>query len=168
MPQPPLEYRFTLTEQDLVDAARLSARPFFRLVGAMGAVVFLAGLLLFLLQPDSTVAVAAMFAGPIAIVLARIGYVSRWAVRRRAAALIGAEAAVTVSDEGITFRQPGISGEIRWSALTGIREDARMLFLMQGGVYRYGFPKRVFETPADLAAFRSAVQAGIDSVTSSG
>jgi hypothetical protein len=163
VPDQPLEYRFTLTEQDLVDAARLSARPLFRLVAVLGGIVFVLGLALILAGVESSVAPAAVVAGPLAVVLARVGYVSPWAVRRRAAALIGAECQLSVTDEGVAYRQPGISGEIRWSALTGTIEDARMLFLMQGGVHRFGLPKRVFGSAAALEAFRAAVSAGIAS-----
>jgi hypothetical protein len=164
----PLDYRFTLTEQDLVDAARLSARPLFRLVAVLGGIVFVFGLVLILARVQSSVAPAALIAGPVAIVLARVGYISRWAVRRRAGRLIGADCEVAVGPEGVTYQQPGISGQIRWSALTGTIEDARMLFLMQGGVHRFGLPKRVFSSAAELDAFRGAVTEGIASERSAG
>jgi hypothetical protein len=153
-----LSYRFTLTERDLVDAARLSAQPLFRLVAVLGAILFVVGLLLLLARPDSTVGLAAIIAGPIAILAARIGYVSAWAVRRRAGRLVGAECELIVADEGLRFTQPGISGTIEWSALTGTKEDDRMLFFMQGGVHRFGLPKRAVGGPEDLDRLRQAVR----------
>jgi hypothetical protein len=154
----PLAYRFTLTERDLVDAARLSARPMFRLVAVLGAILFVGGLVLFLVRPDSSAGLAAVIAGPIAILAARVGYVSPWAVRRRAGTLIGAECELIVAEDGLHFTQPGISGTIEWSALTGTKEDGRMLFFMQGGVHRFGLPKRAVGVPEDLGRLRELVQ----------
>ena len=163
----PLAYRFTLTEQDLRDAARLGARPLFRLVAVLGGILFVGGLLVFLVRPDSTVGLASMIAGPIAIVAARVGYVSPWAVRRRAGRLIGADCELIVGDEGLTYTQPGMTGAISWTVLTGLKEDERIIFFMQGGVHRFGLPKRVVGSAADLAALRERVQERIAAAAAS-
>lgn len=158
--QSPTDLRYTMTLDDLVDGARLVQRSFRRGATILGVVVAIAGVVV---VSDSSLGLAMIGYGVLDLALIWARPVERFLLRQRVARLIGNKCEIALTDDALRFRQGGVNGEIAWSALTGIREDARTLALVSGGVARMGIPKRAFGSEAHLAAFRRQVAAKIAS-----
>ena len=143
---------FTITLDDLVDSQRLSSR---KVAIASGALVAF-GLGIFAL--GSAVGLVAAVLALLALLEWRFPTVDRWLLRRRFAARIGAEVEFWTDERGIEYRQTGFSGHIDWATITSIKEDARSLTLMQGGLRLMGIPKRAFGSDDAAAAFVAEVR----------
>lgn len=159
--QHPMTIHYTMTLDDLVDGNRLVQRAFRRFVTAVGVVVGLAGVALVLISPG-WLGFAMIGYGLLDLALIWARPLERFLMRRRVARLVDNECAVAVTASGLSFVNGGVHGEVAWSALTGIREDARTLAVVSGGVARLGMPKRAFGSEADLAAFRNEITSRIE------
>ncbi len=156
------EISYTMTVDDLVDGGRLVQRPLRRFAIMLGVVACIAGAGL-VLAGDRVLGAAAVIYGLLDLAIMVAGRpMERFAVRRRAGRLIGNECDVGLGARAVTFRNGGASGEIAWSELTGIREDARTIGLATGGALRLGIPKRAFASQAELATFRQQVSSRIE------
>lgn len=159
--QQPMTIRYTMTLDDLVDGSRLVQRSFRRFVTAIGAVVGIAGFALVLTSPG-WLGFAMIGYGLLDLALIWVRPLERLLMRRRVARLVGNECEVAVTESGLSFTQGGVQGEIAWSALTGISEDAKTLAVVSGGVARLGMPKRAFGSETNLAAFRKEITVRIE------
>jgi hypothetical protein len=159
----PTTVRYMMTVDDLVDGQRLVQRPLRRFGAVLAAVLAIGGVALALMG-DTVLGAVLIFDGILVLAILVAGRpAERFGMRRRAARLIGNECEVSLTDSVVTFRCGGTKGEIGWSDLTGIREDAHTLGFASGGVLRLGIPKRAFASEADLAAFRRRALARISS-----
>lgn len=151
----PRVVRFTLVADDIVDVQNFLQRPLFRVVTAIGLAVLVLGLFLLVLADRPLLAIGLIGYGALDLALVHARSVRRWAAARRGRRLIGTEFQYELVPElGLRWREAGGGGELLWSAFTEVREDARLLAFMAGGVLRATIPKRAFGTPAELAAFR--------------
>ncbi len=159
---PPMTIRYTMTRDDLVDDIRFVQPALFRLVTAIGVVVGLAGVgFVFLISP-AWLGFAMIGYGLLDLALVWLRPMQRLLMRWRMARLDGDECEVEVTTSGLSFVNGGVKWEIAWSALTGIREDARILAVESRGVARLGIPKRAFASLVDLAAFRTQITSSIE------
>jgi hypothetical protein len=148
---------FTVSVDDIVDTQRLATRKY--ALGA-GLLSLLLGLGIAVVVHPAGLVVAAL--GGLTLLAWRFRLVDQWLIRRRAAARIGALCEVWLDDNGIAYRQAGLSGHIAWSAITRIIEDDRSLIFMQGGLAVMALPKRAFESPEATARFVMAVRQASD------
>jgi hypothetical protein len=148
---------FTISLDDMADTHRLATRKYalgvgilFVLIGfGIAAVVHPAGL-------------GVAIVGGLTLLEWRFPTVDRWFIRRRAAARIGALCEVWLDDDGIAYRQAGLSGHVAWSAITRIIEDDRSVIFMQGGLALMALPKRAFDSPEATDRFVTAVRQAAD------
>ncbi len=159
--QQPLTIRYTMELDDLVDGSRLLQRSFRRFVTAIGVFVWMVGVVLVLTSPG-WLGFALIGYGLLDLALIWLRPFERFFMRRRVARLVGSRCEVALTEGGLYFMQGGVTGQIAWSALTGIREDAKTLAVVSGGVARLGMPKRAFGSEASLAAFRDEIRARIE------
>ncbi len=162
--QHPMTIEYTMTLDDLVDGTRLVQRAFRRFVTAVGVIVGLTGISMVVTSPG-WLGFAMIGYGLLDLAMIWTRPLERLLMRRRVARLVGNECEVAVTASGLLFVNGGVHGEIGWSALTGIREDARTLAVVSGGVARLGIPKRAFGSEADLAAFRNEITSRIEAAT---
>jgi hypothetical protein len=151
----PRVVRFTLVADDIVDVQNFLQRPLFRLITAIGLAALVLGLFLLVLADRPLLALGLIAYGTLDLALVHARSIRRWAAARRGRRLLGtAFQFELVPEHGLRWTETGGNGELRWSSLTELREDERLLAFMAGGVLRATIPKRAFETPAELAAFR--------------
>jgi hypothetical protein len=146
--------RFTLKADDIVDAQSFLQRPFFLLVSAIGLGALGLGLVLLVLADRPLLAVGLIAYGALDLALVHARPIRRWVAARRGRRLVGTEFEFQLVPDGLRWIESGGNGELRWSALSEVREDPRLLAFMAGGVLRATIPKRAFGSPAELTAFR--------------
>jgi hypothetical protein len=62
-------------------------------------------------------------------------------------------------ERGVTIRPSGsLTERILWSELQGLRENDRVILLLQGAGFSHAIPKRAFPNKAMLGAFRAAAR----------
>lgn len=147
--------RFIVSLDDIRDARRLQQRT---LVFVASTGLAALGLLLWLLTGNAWSAVVVAFA-VLAVVEWRFPVFDRWFDRGRAD--VGMECDLWLDETGLAFHQRArngsfeTTGHIDWSMMTTVREDDRLLFIMDGRRARVGIPKRAFASREGLDAFRS-------------
>jgi hypothetical protein len=151
--------RWTMTLDDLINTRRMLTRSVARTVGVMGLAAVAYSLVQAVSGPDapsaSWLAYSLLTLGTLALVASRP--FQRFVIRRSVSALVGSACECTAAASGLAYRQAGATGVIEWSALTGVREDARTLLVMSGRSPRFSIPKRAFATSAETRAFRDQV-----------
>jgi hypothetical protein len=150
-----------MTLDDLVDGQRLVQRQFRQFGAIFGAGMTIIGIGL-AFTGDTVTGATLIVLGILDLALLLAGRpVERLGMRRRAAPLIGNDCEVKLTDSAVVFKNGATRGEIGWSDLTGIRQDAHTVGLASGGALRLGIPKRAFDSEADLAAFQTEAVARI-------
>ena len=151
----PRVVQFMLEADDIVNAQTFLQRPLFILGTAIGIGALVAGLLLLAFADRPLLGVALIAYGVLDLALVQARPFRRWMAVRRGRRLIGTEFQFELNPErGLRWTETGGSGELRWSVLTEVREDARLLAFMAGGAVRATIPKRAFRSPDELTAFR--------------
>jgi hypothetical protein len=147
--------RFTVSLDDVRDSRRLQQRP---LVLGGSAALLTAGLVVWWFTRDpASWAVAALAILPLAEWW--FAPFDRWFDRQRP--VVGSECEIDVDEAGINYHQTGAdeaweaTGRIAWSAMTGVRADARVLLILKGRSSLVAIPKRAFPSGDALAQFRS-------------
>ncbi len=157
----PLDVRYALTVDDLVDGQRLVQRRFRMFVALVGIVFAIAGV--------GIVVAGNIFLGGITIIYGVVDLailqagrpIERFGMRRRAARLIDSPSEVSLTGSAVHFRYGETTGEIAYSDLTGVREDAKTFGLASASALRLWIPKRAFGSEDTLTAFRQQVLASI-------
>ena len=111
---------FTVSVDDIIDTQRLATRKY--AIGA-GMLFVLLGLGIAVFHPAGLVVTAI---GGLTFLAWRFPVGDRWFEFAAALRLeIGALCEVWLDENGIAYRQAGLSGHINWSAITRILEDDR-------------------------------------------
>jgi len=153
--------RWTTTLDDLVDGSHLTASGLRRIVATVG-IVSLAFGAYSVVVGDLGFGVFLLAYGLLDLGVIGFRPIERALIGRRVKHLVGRPCVVQMTEEALTIRQAGATGQLGWAALTGVREDARTIALMTGRAVRFGIPKRAFATPEDAATYRDELRARIE------
>ncbi len=149
---------WTTTLDDLVDGSHVSAVGLRRVVAAVGVAALAWGALT-LAAGDIAFALFLLAYGLLDLAILFFRPAERVLFRGRVSRLVGQRCEAALGARGVTVRQAGAAGTIAWGDLESLREDARTFLLVAaGGSGRFGIPKRAFEGPEAVAAFRDEVR----------
>jgi hypothetical protein len=125
-------------------------------VGA-GAVLVFAG--------DWTFGPALVIFGLLTLAMTVVRGPERWLVNRRGRSVIGGTSELVFGEDGVAFASPQATGRIAWSALTGVREDARTVILLRDRILVAYAPAAAFGPPerrAEIVGYiRSRIEAAV-------
>lgn len=152
---------FTITLDDMMDIHRLTTR---RPTIVAAVAVTIPGLVLTVVGINASAipliggGLALIVLGALTLAAWRFPVIDRRVIRRRVGARIGAVCDVWLDDDGIAYRQSGISGHIDWTAITRVWESDQSLQIMQGRVVLLGIPKRAFGSADGVSTFIADIQ----------
>jgi hypothetical protein len=156
----PLEFEFTFTREDAVNANALFTRSRRKKVALAFAAFSVVGLALFLLahQSESLVLLIVAALGS----LFELTPASVWVtVRLNESRLrVGTKLKVTVKTEGIFVVSAGLAAQYEWQAVTVVLEDGKAIVLLQGKAPLLLMAKRAFASPDALQRFSEFVRWG--------
>jgi hypothetical protein len=138
---------FTITSTTALDAARLFSARFFARYVAVLLVVLVAGLAIAALG-NPEVGVWLSLLSLFLLATARLPPLERWMLGFQMRSVIGGESELFISEEGLHYRNPIVSGDIAWSALTEVRENEKTVVFMRDRLLAAYAPSSAFATPA--------------------
>jgi hypothetical protein len=147
--------RFTVSLDDITASRRLRQR---RYVLSASAGIAIVGLALWVATRNPLSAVVIALA-VLVLLEWRFPIFDRWIDRGRAD--VGMDCEMWLDESGLAFHQVGedaafeSTGHVHWSSITTIRQDSRVILIMDGRRVRAGIPKRVFASPGQASDFVS-------------
>jgi len=165
---PPWTVTFTINVDDLVGYVRIAQKNLNLVGSAIAIALIAAGILVTAFANDTFSGAWLMFVGIAFYAIGNTNYFDRWRINRVGKNVIGSDATFTIDDAGIAAVNSSGSGRMPWSAVTGVKENSRVIVIVRDGKNAAWIPKRAFASAGELADVHEYIHAHIAPASAAG